>query len=151
MIIYWPVGYFSTEASSPVLTGVIEWTSRSFGTSVSPFSLTVRGYAPVPEALPDEQEHRRKIAGTLNRALNGKTNVITTVTLTANAASTTLTDNRITPQSFIGFMPVTANAASELGAGTIYVPFSTQLIGSAVINHANNAQSDRNFIVLIIG
>lgn len=71
------------------------------------------------------------------------------VTLTANAASTTITDARIRFDSFIGFQPTTANAAAELGAGTLYVDDSGRVNGSVTITHANNAQTDRTFKVLI--
>lgn len=109
------------------------------------------GYIPAPEVLPDEKEHRRKLAKAINAAVNGRINAVTTITLTANAATTTLTDSRISVSSFIGLTPRTANAAAELGNGTLYIADAGRLNGSAVITHANNAQTDRNYTVLIIG
>lgn len=108
-------------------------------------------YIAVPENDISEFEHRRKIAKTVNGLLQGKMNAVTTLTLAASVASTTLTDARITPQSFIGMMPLTANATAELGNGTLYFPAATQTTGSVVITHANNAQTDRTFTLLIIG
>lgn len=91
----------------------------------------------------------RRIVEVVQRLLQGKMNATTTLTLTANAGSTTLTDARIGGSSHIGWTPLTANASAEVGAGTIYV--SARVKGSATIAHANNAQTDRDFSVLIIG
>lgn len=113
--------------------------------------MTIYPFPVVPEDGANEGEHRRKLARGINGALAGKLNAVTTVTLTAGAASTTLTDSRIAPSSFIGFMPTTANAAAEIGNGTLYVPAATQNSGSAVITHANNAQVDRTYQLIIIG
>lgn len=103
----------------------------------------------VPEVGTNDVEHRRKIARALNGALQGKLNSTKAFTLTANAASSTVTDARLTANSFIGFMPTTANASAEIGAGTIYI--GTRNNGTAIVTHANNAQSDRTYQLLIIG
>lgn len=109
----------------------------------------IAGYTPVPETSPDANGHRRLLARSINSVLRGKLNAVTTVTLTANTTTTTLTDERINPQSFIGLMPQTANAASALA--TTYFLAANILNGSVVITHANNAQVDKTFVVLIIG
>jgi hypothetical protein len=44
---------------------------------------------------------------------NGKSENVAEVTLTANAASTTITDIRVSPQSVLSWHPRTANAAAE--------------------------------------
>ena len=66
-----------------------------------------------------------------------------TVTLTPSVAATTLTNPIIRRDSAITLTPTTANAAAEVGNGTIYIGESGRLNGSAVITHANNAQTDR--------
>lgn len=83
----------------------------------------------------------------LNSVLAGRLNVTAELTLTANVATTTLTDARLSAQSFIGLCPLTANAAAAVG--TTYI--SARNEGSCVVTHANNAQTDRDFSVLIIG
>ena len=107
------------------------------------------GFPPVPELGTNDPQQMRRIVGTVNRINSGGINVTKDATLTANAATTTITDARISSQSFIGLMPITSNAAAALA--TTYVPAATQLNGSAVIAHANNAQTDRTFRLLIIG
>ena len=91
----------------------------------------------------------------INGAMGGKLNAVNDpsflFTLTANAATTTLTDLRLGVNSAIFFDPVTLNAAAELAAGTIYVLTANRLNGSYTVTHANNAQTDRTFRYLIIG
>ena len=73
------------------------------------------------------------------------------VTLTANAASTVVTDARLSYFSAIDFDPMTANAAAELGAGTLYVTQANRINGQFTLTHANNAQADRTFRMTILG
>lgn len=103
----------------------------------------------VPEFLQDDVEHRRKLAFTINLILSGKLNGFIDFTLTANAASSTLTDARVGYYSTILLMPQTANAAAALA--TTYIAQATMKSGSCVITHANNAQVDKSFRILIIG
>jgi hypothetical protein len=106
-----------------------------------------RRYLNVPTILDDHAQWLRLIAVALNNAISGKLNNTGAVTITANVATTTLTDSRIGKNSMIGLMPTTANAAAALA--NIY--FTTFADGSCVINHANNAQNDRTFIYTVTG
>ncbi len=92
-------------------------------------------------------EHLRILADRINLLINGRSNAVGDVTLTANAASTTLTDARIGLDSHIGLMPTTSNAAAALA--TTYV--SSRGKGTATITHANNAQTDKTFRYSIQG
>lgn len=83
----------------------------------------------------------------LNQVLDGKTNNTGSVTLTANSATTTLTNPLITATSVITFSPQTANAATA--TGNLYV--SAKADGSATLTHANNAQADRTFDYVVTG
>lgn len=102
---------------------------------------------PIPQNWGDIKEHLYKVGTAVNNILRGKTNNTGSVTLTANAASTTLSDNRIGANSNIHLHPTTANAAAAL----TNVYFSTPGKGTVVINHANNAQTDRVFNYSIVG
>ena len=101
----------------------------------------------------DEAAHRMQLAQAIHNILNGKLYCSGSITLTANQASTVVTDRRIGNDSVILFMPITANAATELYGATMYVtaanidPINRQF----TITHANNAQTDRNFRYIIIG
>ena len=92
-----------------------------------------------------------KLALSHNRILRGECNTGGTFTLTANAATSTLTDNRISLTSTVVLVPTTANASAEIGAGTIYQSETGRVNGTAVFTHANNAQADRTFRIVIIG
>ena len=107
----------------------------------------------VPVRWHDTNEWLRKVAEGVNRLADGKVASNSTVTLTANAATTVVKDFRVGKDSVILFMPLTANAAAEQGNGTMYVtaaniaPRSDQF----TITHANNAQTDRDFRYIVLG
>lgn len=83
--------------------------------------------------------------------LRGRMNTGGLFTLTASVASSTMTDDRISVDSTVVLVPTTANAAAELGNGTLYMSETGRVNGSIVVTHANNAQADRTFRIVIIG
>ncbi len=95
-------------------------------------------------------EWQRLTVEVVNRAMDGKLNARGTVTLTANQATTTLSDRRIGPDSVILPMPTTANAAAEVGAGTLYQDYPNVTLGQMTLNHASNAQTDRDFAYILL-
>ena len=99
----------------------------------------------------NEEEHRREIATAVQGILNGKINTVSTVTLTASAASTTISATQIGADTAGVLIPTTANASAEIGAGTIYQTYPNATKERAVINHANNSQSDRTFFTVLLG
>lgn len=107
------------------------------------------GFKGVPLFDPDPKALARQITAVLNSILLGKTNNTKTVTLTANAASTTITDARIGVDTVLLLMPQTANAAAALA--TTYVSATGRVNGSVTISHANNAQTDKTFSVVLVG
>ena len=108
-------------------------------------------YPVSPRYLADADQHRRLIAENVARMMQGKTNNAGTVTLTASAASTTISDDRIGYDSVVIFVPVTANAAAEIYGGTMYYANTSRTNGALTINHANNSQTDRTFQWVVIG
>lgn len=83
----------------------------------------------------------------INGTVAGKLNVLGELTLNANAATTVLNDALITQASFVGLMPMSANAATAL----VSLYFAPSQTGSVVINHQNNAQTDRTYRYVIFG
>jgi hypothetical protein len=67
------------------------------------------------------------------------------VTLTPSATVTTVTDPTLTPDSVLYFDPLTAAAAAELYAGTMYVLPVDRFLGSFIITHLNAGTIDRSF------
>lgn len=126
-------------------------------TAAAPAGASNRGYLPAPlnEAPPPTLKDAapaswvRRIVTTVNSTLAGKMNAVLPITLTPDSATTTVIDSRISAFSAIVFSPVTANAATEIGNGTLYV--SAKQSGQATITHASNGQADRDFLLLIIG
>ena len=111
--------------------------------------MTIRPFLHFPPP-PANSELRRQYE-VLQQMRNGKLECVAEVTLTAGAASTAVTDIRVSPQSVLLWHPRTANAAAELANGTMYVTDANMANGSYTITHANNAQVDRTFRVAIIG
>lgn len=120
-------------------------------------ALVTLGYLPAPSQMPAPAGVNqaasdiwvRRISEVVNSILTGKMNVTLDVTLTAGASTTTLTDARLSVATVISFCPLTAHAAAELAAGTLYVSARTN--GTMTLTHANNAQADREFDCTLIG
>ena len=108
---------------------------------------TARGHGATPLAWYDEAEHRRILAESINELREGKINAVGSITFTANAATTTLTDRRVGPNSRVLLMPTTENAATAMNTWWI----TGRGDGTAVVNHANNAQTDRSFDFVVLG
>lgn len=111
--------------------------------------MTIRSFLHFPP--PPNDPFSRRIYEVLQALRSGKTENVGEVTLTANAASTAVTDIRVSPQSVIVWHPRTANAAAELANGTMYVTDANMANGSFTVTHANNAQTDRDFRYAVIG
>lgn len=103
----------------------------------------------VPGFLADDKAWKRGMAAWALEINQGHLNNTGTISLLSGTVETVLTDTRLGAFSFIGFMPTTANAAAELGGGTLYV--ATQSDGAATITHANAATGDRTFRYAILG
>lgn len=104
-------------------------------------------FAPL-DFWPETREWCRKLSYAANNALTGHNVTVSSVTLTANQATTTVTNEFVTESSHITFTPTTANAATEIGNGTMRISARTNET-SFVITHANNAQADRTFTYMI--
>ena len=87
----------------------------------------------------------RDIVFAVQQLVRGRSNATGTVTLAANQATTTVTlDLRLSNEKgFPLLTPTTANAAAEIGNGTMYISSVTRT--GFVITHANNVQTDRTY------
>jgi hypothetical protein len=91
----------------------------------------------------------KKIVLAIAQLAAGRSNAVGTVTLATSAATTVVTDKNCAAGSTPLFTPITANAALEIGNGTMYV--STVANGSFTITHANSATAGRTFLYALIG
>src|SRR5262245_9446550 len=89
------------------------------------------------------ERHPYRIVQAIRELFEGRSNAVGAFTLTANAASTTVIAPNCGSGSTVLCSPRTANAAAELGNGTMYV--ATVANGAFTVTHANNAQNDRSF------
>ena len=107
------------------------------------------GFPTAPVFWSDVPEWIRKVAEVVNSLRGGKINATGTVTLTENAATTTLSDTRIGRTTKVVLVQTTANAAAALAS--TYQTYPNAATEAAVLNHANNAQTDRTFAYCLLG
>lgn len=100
------------------------------------------------EWMPDAEQHRRNIARVTNVAMKGQTNNSLQITLATGTTTTTVKDARISLGTAPLLIPVTADAATEFAAGSLYVVPSA---GQCIIHHTNSATADRTFAMALIG
>lgn len=103
--------------------------------------------------VPDTNEtDLKKIILSIQQLAAGRSNAVGTFTLATGAATTTVVPNQsgvIAPGSTVIYMPTTANAAAEVGNGTMYV--SSVAKDTFTITHANSATAGRTFLYAILG
>lgn len=102
------------------------------------------GYVPAPD-----EKDLYKIVRAVRSLYEGRTNAVGAVTLTVNAASTTVSAINCGLGNRVFLMPMTANAAAALA--TTYIQAANVTGGQFVITHANNAQNDRTFGYVVLG
>lgn len=93
-------------------------------------------------------EHQRLIVQAVRGILDGQTNNTARVTLEANVTTTKLTDLRIASGMVPLLVPMSASAATAVGAGVVY---STVKNGEITIHHDSDTSTDRAFGVVFFG
>lgn len=101
----------------------------------------------IPITSGNEAQHRLVIATAVNELLKGRANNTGTLTLTANSATTVVSDNRFNSDMVPLLIATTANAATA--TANVYV--SARANGSFTLTHTNNAQTDRTFLYVLWG
>ena len=91
---------------------------------------------------PNETNLFRIVRG-IRDLFEGRRNTAGTVTLATGSATTTVSHLNFGKDSVPILTPLHANAAAEVGNGTIYVSARAQ--GSFTITHANSATANRTF------
>lgn len=95
--------------------------------------------------------YMQRVWAAIYKMRRGKLECVVEFTLAASSAMTILRDERLSDQSVLHFDPKTANAAAELGNGTVYCLTVNRGVGVWTFTHANNLQADRLFQVSILG
>jgi hypothetical protein len=100
-----------------------------------------------------EETDLKKVILSLQQIAAGRSNAVGTVTLAVSPATTTVViptqSGMIASGSKVLLTPTTASAATELGAGTLYV--SAVGKDTFTITHSSNAAVDRTFHYAIQG
>ena len=91
----------------------------------------------------------KKIVLALQQLAAGRSNATGTVTLATGAATTTVSDPNCAAGTVPLLVPASANAATEVGNGTMYV--SVVANGAFTITHANSATAGRTFLYALQG
>jgi hypothetical protein len=91
----------------------------------------------------------KKVNLALQQLAAGRSNATGTVTLVTGASTTVVTDPNCAAGTVPLLTPASANAATEVGNGTMYV--SAVANGSFTITHANSATAGRTFLYAIQG
>ncbi len=103
----------------------------------------------LPYSIVDYNEYQRRASPLINSILQGKMNVILTVTLNPSATTTVINDVRIGFYSaIIPAMATTSDAATAIKNGIWVNNISA---GTATINHASNAAVDQTIVFVILG
>jgi len=101
----------------------------------------------VPEFLADDTTHRQLLARNLNQVAAGLLDCTLMVTLASGATSSVFKDARINTRTCASFAPTTAHAGTEIAAGMWWVCAN----GQVTVHHANTADTDKTFIMGIVG
>lgn len=122
--------------------------------SPTPGSIVSTGIAPrislPPQTQPDNPEQwQRQSAAWMAEANQGHLQNTGIITLLPNANNTVVLDDRAGTDTFISFMPRTAEAAIEVSAGIMYV--SSQGKKTFTITHSNNGNTGRTFVYTLLG
>src|SRR5262245_29933572 len=91
----------------------------------------------------------KKIVLALQHLAAGRSNAVGSVTLATGSATTTVTTANCAIDSTPILTPASANAATEMGNGTMYV--SAVANGSFTITHTNSVTPGRTFLYAILG
>jgi hypothetical protein len=91
----------------------------------------------------------KKIILAIQQLAAGRSNAVGSVTLATGASSTTVTTANCAAGSVPILVPASANAAAEVGNGTLYV--SAVANGAFTITHANSATTGRTFLYAVVG
>ena len=135
--------------SIPVGNGQIRLTSHNVGYTVTG---KIRPY-PVAQYPFDPRQWGIQVTGVINGLLAGKSNNTGIVTLAASSATTTVTlsDGRMGPTTLVILIPLTASAATEFGAGSLYLSGRDPANNTFTLTHVNSATADRKFGFVLVG
>jgi|TARA_B110000285_G_scaffold190555_1_gene217836 hypothetical protein len=109
--------------------------------------MTVTKFNVPPTDIDDEKQHTRLVARAVQGSLLGRTNNVLDVTVTSNAAATTVTDSRIGVNTVAICIPTSVH--SEAAAITPYRNITAPINGSMSLIHTNDANTKIYKVILV--
>lgn len=110
--------------------------------------MTVSAFTPPGEKYATQEQFNHAVSRFIRLMVQGKLNNVLDVTLDANQAATTVTSPLIGVNTVAIAVPTTANAASVTAP---YRDISSPVNGSMSLIHANDANADKTFKVILVG
>lgn len=116
-------------------------------------SNSVSFYPMVPVGLVDHGQWLFMMSHVVNGLMHGRSNNTGFITLKSGSATTTVTlpSGSIGPSTFVLLCPLTASAATEYGAGSIYLSARDPLNNTFTLTHVNSGTTDRRFGFILVG
>ena len=99
--------------------------------------------------LSPEEKDIRRVVQSVRELVEGRHNAASRFTLTPGTTTTVVEHPNCSLDCEPQFSPRTANAAAEVGNGTIWISDVGQ--GSFTVRHANNGQADRIYGFTVSG
>lgn len=100
------------------------------------------------KTIPNTGATEREVHQAIRELIEGRSNAIGTVTLTAGATSTVVAKGTVNANAGVFLFPATASAAASVA--TTYATI-TPGGGSFVVTHTSDAATDRTFHYLVNG
>ena len=91
----------------------------------------------------------KRIVLAIQQLAAGRSNAVGSVTLLTGVPSTSVATSNCATGSVPILVPASANAATEIGNGTMYVGAVAN--GSFTVTHANSATTGRTFLYAVVG
>jgi len=110
--------------------------------------MTVSTFNVPPKDLEDQRKLGRLQSSAIDGLMKGRSNNVLDVTLGASVGTTTVVDSRIGAQTVAICIPTTANASA---IALPYRDFSATVNGTMDLVHANDANADKTFKIILVG
>lgn len=104
-----------------------------------------------PTSTRNVMTHAAALGRAANQVQGGAINLAPELTLEPSTTTTVFRDPRLSQFNMVLLDPLTAHAAAELAAGTLYALEADRQTGAWTFTHSNSAQTDRTFRTVILG
>ncbi len=93
----------------------------------------------------------RRITQAIRELFQGRSNAVGMVTLVEEETETVVTAINCSPSCKVFLFPASADAATEMAGGSLYIDPADVVKGAFTIKHANDLSEDRTFFWVCLG